>query len=125
MDERSLIQEYYILAVNENGYMPMMYRDESNAGLVAAGMTELMQNGVITIEKVNGLMTIEQKKIRVVKELPEELSYLAALYDYLKEKTRSVGSLMGSYAVMGSGIQKLTERLSIFQKRTIKKKQCR
>lgn len=62
MNERSLIQEYYILTVNESGYMPVMNKSESDAGLIAAGVMEMLQNGVITIEKANDFLTVEQKK---------------------------------------------------------------
>ena len=45
----------------------------------------------------------------MLKKLPEELNYLAELYDYLQEKQRFIGRMMGSYVGMGSGMQKLIE----------------
>ena len=41
MNRKSIAQEYYILATNENGYMPVMHQDESIAGIVAAGIMDL------------------------------------------------------------------------------------
>lgn len=90
MNRKSITEEYFALAINESGYMPAMYRDESNAGVVAAGVMDLLLNQVITEEK---------KKITVIKDLPDYLGHLASLYAYLKEKTRPIDKLMGDYTV--------------------------
>lgn len=103
MSGRSIAQEYYILAVNENGYMPGMHMEESNSGLVAAGMMELLLNDIIIMEK---------KKITVVGELPADLDYLASLYAYLCEKVRSTDKMMSDYiASTGKRIQQLTQEI--------------
>lgn len=100
MGRTSIIQEYYTLAVNERGSMPAMRRDESNAGLVAAGIMDLLLSGSIVMER---------KKITAVKELPGELGHLESLYTYLKEKPRSVDKLMSDYLLStGSRIRSLT-----------------
>lgn len=99
MSRKSITQEYFILAMNEKGYMLAMRREESNAGIVAAGIMDLVINGVITLEK---------KKISVVRELPVEFLHLASLYTYLKEKTCSADKLMSDYmASTGSRIRQL------------------
>lgn len=106
MGGRSVTQEYYMLAVNEKGYMPAMRSAESNAGLVVAAVAELLLNGVITMGDKKLLVG---KELAVVKELPGELGYLASLYGYLREKTRSTGKLMNDYlASTGSRIRQLT-----------------
>lgn len=106
MSGRSVTQEYYMLAVNEKGYMPAMRSAESNAGLVVAAVAELLLNGVITMGDKKLLVG---KKLVVEKELPGELGYLASLYGYLREKTRSTGKLMSDYlASTGSRIRQLT-----------------
>lgn len=98
MNRKSIIQEYFVLAVNENGTMPAMRRDESNAGMTAAGIMDLFLNDVITVEK---------KRITVIKDLPEELAHLASLYTYLKEKPRSTDKVMSDYVYTGSRLRRL------------------
>lgn len=51
MNRKSITQEYFTLAVGENGNMPPMRRDEANAGLVVAGCMDLLLNDVIAWEK--------------------------------------------------------------------------
>lgn len=99
MYRKSIAQEYYALAVNEKGTMPVMHMDESNAGIVVSGIMDFILNDVITVEK---------KKITVIKELPIELRHLASLYTYLKDKPRSTEKMMSDYAVStGSRIKQL------------------
>lgn len=89
MNRKSIIKEYFILAVNEKGSMPVTRKTESNAGLVVAGMMDLLLGDVIAIEK---------KKITVVKSLPYDLKHIAPLYEYLEAKPRSAKKLMRDYA---------------------------
>lgn len=103
MNRKSITQEYFILAVNEKGYMPGMRTDESNAGLVAAGVMDFLLNEVITMEK---------RKITVVKELPEELGHLTSLYIYLTEKQRTIDKMMDDYMFStGKRIKQLTDEI--------------
>lgn len=88
MNRKSITQEYFTLAADENGNMPPMHRDESNAGIVVAGFMDLLLNDVITVEK---------KKITVVKDIPNELGHITSLYAYLNEKPRSTDKLMSDY----------------------------
>lgn len=90
MNRKSVAQEYFILATNEKGNMPAMYREESNAGIVVAGVMDLLLNNIITVEK---------KKITVIKELPNELRHLTSLHTYLNEKPRSTDKLMSDYMI--------------------------
>ena len=103
MNRKSIAQEYYILATNENGYMPVMHQDESIAGIVAAGIMDL---------KLNGVITMENKKITVIKDIPNELSHIESLYTYLKQKSRTMNQLMNYYMLsIGSSMKKLTAEL--------------
>lgn len=101
MNRKSITQEYFTLAVDENGNMPPMRRDEANAGLVVAGCMDLLLNDVIAWEK---------KKITVIKEIPNGLSHLASLYAYLNEKPCSTDKLMSDYHT-GNRIKQLTEEI--------------
>lgn len=76
MERTTLIQEYYLLAVDEKGNIPPLRRNESNGGLIAAGLMDLLLGDVIALDK---------KKISVTKELPQELGLLEPLYTYLQE----------------------------------------
>ena len=103
MNRKSIAKEYYILATNENGYMPVMHQDESIAGIVAAGIMDL---------KLNGVITMENKKITVIKDIPNELSHIESLYTYLKQKSRTMNQLMNYYMLsIGSSMKKLTAEL--------------
>ena len=101
MDRKSIAQEYYTLTVDENGNMPPMHKEESYAGLVAAGFMDFLLKNVITAKK---------NKISVIKENPGELVHLASLYAYLNEKPRSIDKLMSDYYT-GSRIKQLTAQI--------------
>ncbi len=93
MNRKSIVQEYFILALDENGNMPVMHKEECNAGIVAAGVMDLLCNGIITLEK---------KKITVIKEMSNELEHIISLYTYLSEKPHSTDKLMNDYMVSTS-----------------------
>lgn len=101
MNRKSITQEYFTLVVDENGNMPLMRRDESNAGLVAAGCMDLLLNNVIEWEK---------KTITVIQEIPNRLRHIASLYAYLNEKPRSTDKLMNDYYT-GSRIKQFTSEI--------------
>lgn len=88
MERKTITQEYFALAVDKNGNIAGMYKENSQSGLVAAGMMDLLLNDIIKIDK---------KKITVAQELPDALSHLLSLYEYLKEKPRSTEKLMRDY----------------------------
>lgn len=44
MNRKSMAQEYFILTTDENGNMPVMHKYESDSGLVAASVMDLMLN---------------------------------------------------------------------------------
>lgn len=103
MNRKSIAQEYFVLATNEKGNMPAMYKEESNAGIVAAGLMDLLLNGIVTVEK---------KKITVIKDIPHEFGHIASLYTYLNEKPRSTDKLMSDYiASTGSRIRQLATEI--------------
>ena len=97
MIRKSIAQDFFLLAVGENGGMAPLRREVSNAGLMAAGVLDLEAAGVIASEK---------KKVTVLKPLPAELSHLEPLYHYLSEKPRSFTRLMSDYLVGGSARMK-------------------
>ncbi len=93
MNRKSITQEYFILVTNEQGNFPAMRKDETKSGIVVAAFMDLLLNDIITVEK---------KKITVIKDLPYDLFHLTSLYTYLKEKTRSTDKLMSDYIVSTS-----------------------
>ena len=101
MDRKSIAQEYYVLMIDKNGNMPPMHRDEAGAGLVAAALVDLMVNDIVSVEK---------KKITVIKEFPDGLEYLEDLYTYLKEKSRSMEMVMTDFYA-GSRNRRLVEKI--------------
>lgn len=103
MDRRSMIQEYFVLATNEKGMMSTVYREYAKSGIVVAGVMDLLFSDIITVEK---------KKITVIKDLPGELAHITSLYTYLKEKPCFFYKLMRDYIIStGSRLKKLTEEI--------------
>lgn len=107
MNRKSIAQEYFALAVDKNGNMPPLHRDEANAGLVAAGFMDLLINEIIKVEK---------KKITVIKDIPQELQHIESLYTYLNGKSCSIDKLMMDYYA-GKKIRQLTSEVgkSLFE----------
>lgn len=100
MNRTSIAQQYFMLTIDKNGCMPPMRKQECNAGLVAAGVMDLLLSHAAVMEK---------KKITVVDALPHTLEHLASLYAYLAEKPRSTDNLMQYYLMStGSRIRQLT-----------------
>ena len=94
-----------------------MRKDETKSGIVVAGFMDLLSNDIITVEK---------KKITVIKELPYDLFHLTSLYTYLKEKTRSTDKLMSDYiASTSSRIKQLITELgeSLFKDNIVTKEE--
>ncbi|MDO5785575.1 MAG: GPP34 family phosphoprotein, partial [Eubacteriales bacterium] len=115
MTRKSIAQEYFILTIDKNGYMPAMRKEECNAGLVAASVMDLLLHSVITMER---------KKITVVNGLPNTLEHLASLYAYLAEKPRSTDNLMQYYMLSTSSrIKQLTADIgeSLFAEQAVTK----
>lgn len=88
MNRKSMIQEYYMLVTNKHGEMGNLRREDSKVGLVVAGLYELLEAKVILIDK---------KMIKVLKDLPDELSYLSSLYSYLNKKPRTISNVINNY----------------------------
>lgn len=88
MNRKSMIQEYYMLVTNKHGEMGNLRREDSKVGLVVAGLYELLEAKVILIDK---------KVIKVLKDLPDELSYLSSLYSYLNKKPRTISNVINNY----------------------------
>lgn len=86
-----------MLVVDYNGNMPPVHKEESNAGIVAAGYMDLLLSGCISVEK---------KRITVIQKMPIELEHLASLYAYLEEKPRTIEKLMSDYVASMGGRQK-------------------
>ena len=74
-ERKSLAQENNVLAVDQKGRRP---NDDIgfSAGLVIAGVTDLMASNAVTLA---------EDRLRVTARLPEELRHLCSLYDYLQE----------------------------------------
>ena len=76
MERKALTQEYLILTTNDKGKLPMANSTETKAGLVAAGIMDLLLEGAIKIEG---------KKVEAVGPLPGSLGHLEGLYAYLSD----------------------------------------
>lgn len=90
MERKTLTQEYLILTTNDKGKLPMTNSTETKAGLVAAGIMDLLLEGIIKIEG---------KKVEVVGPLPDSLGHLDGLYAYLADRSRSVTKVIEDYCM--------------------------
>ena len=90
MERKALTQEYLILTTNDKGKLPMANSTETKAGLVAAGIMDLLLEGAIKIEG---------KKVEAVAPLPGSLGHLEGLYAYLSDKSRSVTKVIEDYCM--------------------------
>ena len=85
MNRNSIVQEYVTLATNEKGNLLSYY---GLIGVVVSSITDL---------RLNGIVALENKKLEIKKNLPDELHYLVSLYEYLLEKPRTMNKVMEDY----------------------------
>lgn len=76
MNEWSVTQEYYLLALNEKGIISSFY-SAGTVCLVASGLLEL---------KLNQCIDIKENVVSVHAEIPNRCIYLRPLYEYIQEK---------------------------------------
>lgn len=62
MSRKSIAQEYFTLVTNEKGMLPTMRRDESNAGIVAAAVMDLLLNGIIDSQNAALIFILHEMK---------------------------------------------------------------
>lgn len=91
MERKTIAQEYYALVTDKNGNMPPLRAEESKAGLVAAGLLDLLLGGVVAVEAKKASVPGQQA-------LPKELAPLAPLYAYLAERPRTMERVMQDYS---------------------------
>lgn len=73
MRDLSISQEYYLCAVNEKGSISS-FAAEKLVCLVASALLDM---------KLADCIEIENKRVQVIGDLPEELSFLDSLYDFI------------------------------------------
>ncbi len=90
MMDLSLSQKYALCVLNEKGKIPA-FQLEGSACLLAAALLEMQMDGIIRIEN---------KKIRICGELSGEKEAFRPLYDYLDApKPRSIDKVTGEFLV--------------------------
>ena len=83
MKQLSFTQEYFLCAVNSKGDVPVMTSSEIAACLVAGGIMELTEQGLIARD--------EKKKIAVIAPWDNARPYLKPLYDTIAANKKSKG----------------------------------
>lgn len=106
MKDLSMIQKYFICAVNERGKIPKLQMQKQIC-LVAAGLSELQSEGCISIS---------DKEVKLTGALPERKEYLKPLYgilDTLKSipvtEDLTTYSKQYDYAFLDEKLNELTE----------------
>ena len=89
MENLSLSQEFIFLTLNDKGKISSI--DEYARTCVIASAIFEMQ--------LEEILEIEDKRVVILKELPEEMNYLSSLYDFLREskKPRRFSDIVTNY----------------------------
>lgn len=105
MKDLSLTQEFYICTINEKGVLPS-YDQGPVACLIGAGVLEMQFEGIVSIEN---------KRITVCKELPETMAYLAPLYEVINQgKPVKAEKVVETYTVSFTDkkLRELTDKIT-------------
>lgn len=90
MKDLSITQEYLVCALNDKGRLSS-YNLNLSACFVGAGLMEL---------QLEGCISMDQKTIKVLKELPEERAYLKPLYEEIHaEKVVKIEKVIDNYMI--------------------------
>ena len=90
MKDLSITQEYLICALNDKGRLSS-YNLNLAACFVGAGLMEL---------QLEGCISMDQKMIKITKELPEEMAYLKPLYEEINaEKAIKIEKVIDNYMI--------------------------
>lgn len=90
MEKLKLSQLYYLLAANPKARISS-FSIEKRMSLLVSVLLEL---------KSNNFISIDNKKVKVVSDLPVEYNHLKPLYDYIREKKEvNLQKLSGDYLV--------------------------
>ena len=76
MENLDLSQIYYLFAVNTKGKVSS-FNIEKRMCFFAGALIQL---------KLSNCISIENKRVHIIGELPDKINYLKPLYDYIKEK---------------------------------------
>ena len=91
----SIAQSFLLLALPENGHLPVISTTDS--WLIAAGLMELV---------LSGCAEISEERVQLTAELPDDKTYLSALYEYLKSTDKSLTFLITDFSIQQAGKRK-------------------
>lgn len=91
----SIAQSFLLLALPENGQLPII--SVTDNWLIAAGLLELV---------LSGCAEISDEKIKLSADLPDDKTYLSALYEYLKSTDKSLSLLITDFSIQQAGKSK-------------------
>lgn len=105
MKNLSYTQEYYLLALNENGKMPALKSIDISACLLVSAIMELKENGYIEAD--------EKGKYTAAKLWDNTLPYLKPVYDTLlnAKKPQSAKSLAEKYVFSEKNMNELLQAI--------------
>lgn len=102
MQELSITQKFMLCVMNDKGRISGLDTDKFVC-LVASGLLELYYENFITLEK---------KKVQVIKELPAEKFYLKPLYDFLDQPSPvKLERIVEEYTLSDKKIREFTHSL--------------
>ena len=78
MSSLSIAEKYTLLALNDNGKFPAITQNYSTISLIVAAISDLRLSETISID--------DDKKVKIIGDLPGNLEFLRPIYEYLKDK---------------------------------------
>ena len=78
MSSLSIAEKYTLLTLNENGKFPAITQNYSAISLIVAAISDLRFSEAISID--------DDKKVKIIGDLPGNLEFLRPIYEYLKDK---------------------------------------
>ena len=102
MKDLTISEKYLIVSLTDRGKLPLLGVEVPSC-LVVAGLFDMVFDGVVEI----GV----KKRLKAVKELPDNLSFLRCLYDMIVEKQKLTPDKLVSEFVLTFTGKRLTNYL--------------
>lgn len=91
MRDLTVTEKYFIVSLNDRGKLPLLGAEIPSC-LVMAGLFDMVFEGAVEIG--------EKKRLKAVKELPDNLSFLRGLYDLIRDKQKLTPDKLASEYVL-------------------------
>jgi len=107
MNNLSYTNKFYILSLNDKGKIPVSISTNVHACLIAGGLMELMNAGIIAKD--------EKDRLTIQSELPDEFHHLLPLYERIStaKKPKTIEKFAADYLSGGKHLDHLLTNLKV------------